>query len=103
MSFIGKTINLVLTTAPFNPEPILEEQQPLVKKSLVVELTLNFGGGLVLSTGDGAHLTMDLSVDNGGENKETHSKGKGDGIIKDGLNTFKQCQTTQGKKKGLVT
>ncbi len=68
-----------------------------------MEPTLNVGGGLVLFTNDGAHLTMDLGVNDGGENKETHSKGKGDGIAKDGLGTSKQCQTTQGKKKGLVT
>jgi hypothetical protein len=103
MSFIGKTINLILTTTPFDPKSILEEQQAHVTKSLVVEPTLNVGGGLVLFINDGAHFTMDFSVNGGGENIETHSKGKGDGIAKDGLGTSKQCQTTQGKKKGLVT
>ncbi len=64
---------------------------------------MDFGGGWVLSIGDGAHPPIDLSVDNGGENRERHSKGKGDGIAKNELATFEQCQTTQGKKKGLVT
>jgi len=59
---------------------------------------------LVLSTSDGAHLTTYFSVNNGGDNRKTHSKGKKkSGIAKDGLGKSKQCQTTQGKKKGLVT
>jgi hypothetical protein len=69
----------------------------------MVEPTLNIAGGLVLFIGDGADLTMDFSVNNGDENKETHSKGKGDGIAKDRLGTSKQCQTMQGKNKGLET
>ncbi len=55
----------------------------------MVEPTLNIGGGLVLSTNDGAHLTTHFSVDDGGENIYTHSKGKRDGIAKDGLSTSK--------------
>jgi hypothetical protein len=49
MNFIGKIINLVAITTPSNPKSILKQQQTLVTKSLVVEPTLNIGGGLVLS------------------------------------------------------
>jgi hypothetical protein len=55
----------------------------------MVEPTLNLGGGLVLFTNDGAHLTMDFNVNDRGENRKTHSKGKGDDIAKDGLSTSK--------------
>jgi hypothetical protein len=81
MSFIGKIVNPIPNPTPFDLKSILEQQQPLVTKSPMVEPTLNIGGGLVLFIGDGAHLTMDFSVDNGDEKKKTHSKGKGDGII----------------------
>jgi hypothetical protein len=46
---------------------------------------------------------MYFSVNNGGDNIKTHFKGKKNGILKDGLGTSNRCQTTQGKKKGLVT
>jgi hypothetical protein len=81
MSFIGKIVNPIPNPTPFDLKSILEQQQPLVTKSPMVEPTLNIGGGLVLFIGDGAHFTMDFSVDNGDEKKKTHSKGKGDGII----------------------
>ncbi len=103
MNFIGKTVNLVATTTPFDPNSILVQQQTPITKSLMVEPTLNIRSGLVLFIVDDAHLTTDLCVNDGGENKYTHSKGKGNDIAKYGLGTSKQCQTTQGKKKGLVT
>jgi hypothetical protein len=81
MSFIVKIVNPIPNPTPFDLKSILEQQQPLVTKSPMVEPTLNIGGGLVLFIGDGAHFTMDFSVDNGDEKKKTHSKGKGDGII----------------------
>jgi len=68
MNFIGKIVNPVTITTPSDPKSILEQEQTLVTKSLMVEPTLNIGGGLVLSIGDGAHLTTDFSVDDGGEN-----------------------------------
>lgn len=37
-----------------------------------------------------------------GENRETKSKGKGEGIAKDGSSPYKKCQITQNKKKRLV-
>ncbi len=69
MNFIGKTVNLVAITTPFDPKSILKQQQTFITKSLMEEPTLNIGSGLVLFTGDGAHLTTDFSVDNGGENR----------------------------------
>ncbi len=91
MNFIGKTLNPIPTTTPSNPKSILKQQQALVRESLVVDPTLSIGGGLVLSTSDGAHLTTEFNADNGGENIETNSKGKGDGIAKDGSSPSKQC------------
>jgi len=49
VNFIGKIVNPVAITTPSNPKSILKQQQTLVTKSLVVEPTLNIGGGLVLS------------------------------------------------------
>jgi hypothetical protein len=39
---------------------------------------------LVLSTSDGAHLTMDFISNNGGENRKTHFKGKEMTLLKMG-------------------
>jgi hypothetical protein len=55
-----------------------------------VEPTLNTG-----ST-DWSYLllmvpTLPRIANHGGESRKTHSKGKGDGIVKDGLRTSKQC------------
>ncbi len=84
----------VPTTTPSDPKFILKQEQTPITKSLMVEPTLNIGGGLVLFIGDGAHLTMKCSADDGGENIETNSKGKGNAIAKDGSNPSKQCQTS---------
>jgi hypothetical protein len=43
MNYIGKIVNLVLTTTPFDPKSIFEQQEALVIKSTMVEPTLNIG------------------------------------------------------------
>ncbi len=63
---------------------------------------MNIGVGTILCISDGACLTTNFSADDGDENVETKSK-ENEGIAKDGSSPSKQCQKTQGKKKGLVT
>jgi len=102
MSFIGKTLNPTSITTPFDPKSTLEHQEALVAESPLVEPTLNIRVGTILCTSDGVRFITNFSADGGGEYIETKSKEK-ENIAKDGLGPSKQCQKTQGKKKGLVT
>jgi len=91
MSYIGKIVNLVLTTTPFDPKSIFEQQKTLVIKSTMVEPTLNIGSV------DWSYLLVMVPilpcilVQTMGVTIERHilKRKKRSGIAKDGLGTSK--------------
>jgi hypothetical protein len=102
MNFISKTLNPTSIATPFNPKSALEQQQARIVESPLGEPTLNTRIGTIPCIANDAHFTIEFNVDGGGENIKTKSKKK-EGIVKDGLGPFKQCQRTHGKKKRRVT
>jgi hypothetical protein len=78
MDFMGKNVNLIVN--PFNLKSILKQHPTPITNSLQVEPTLNITRRMLPPIGDGARLTTNFGVDNGGENLVTKSKDKTKGI-----------------------